>query len=364
MGPKPYWGCEQCGSYTYEAVSTTCCSGCNRKPSRANSAWMAGHAPKPAVRGGNGYKPKSWAWNPQGFTTQPRGGSRGLRKAKGAAARDAYYDEWETPAITADKTIENARAKATAAVRAFAKVASDADEIRDSNAHAESLDLAQAAGRQAASAAKPWALRKKHGQSKIDHKERTTESAKNRLKSSEEELVAFTQTLTLRIAKERAEYNDRKSELNKSRDEMVVILSTRSEFDSSDEEENDDDDDDDDSEDECSMRGQLARNAQALMEATRLIASLRDDVSELKSAAAKSRTTGNSVVSVSIASGDEEGEETSGSMQVDKKVRLALGPSGKKQAKNRRSRSRVRRSGDYDPDAIWDGSGTTKIRIE
>jgi hypothetical protein len=323
----------------------------------------SGYAPKPAFRGGGAYKPKAWAWNPQGFTTQPRGGSRGLRKVKGAAARDAYYDEWEAPAATADKTIENARAKATAAVRAFAKVALDADEIRDSNAHAEILDLAQAAGRQAASAAKPWALRKKHGQSKIDHKERTTESAKNRLKSSEEELEAITQTLTLRIAKERADYQDRKSELNKSRDEMVVILSTRSEFDSSDEEENDDDDDDD-SENECSMRGLMARNAQQLMEATRIIAGLRDDVNELRSAAAKSRTTGNSVVSVSIASGDEEGEETSGSMHVDKKVRLELGPSGKKQAKNRRSRSRARRSGDYDPDAIWDGSGTTKIRID
>jgi hypothetical protein len=320
---------------------------------------MVGYSPKSAYRSGGGYKPtKTWAWTPQEFTTQPRGGSRGLRKARGAAARDADSEQWSEPAAkTADKTIENARAKATAAVRAFAKVASDADEIRNSNAHAEILDLAQTAGRQAASAAKPWSLRKKHAQAKIDHKERTVESAKNRIKSSEEEL----DTLTQRVAKERSEYQDRKSELGKSRDDMVVILSTKSECDSS--EDDDNDDDDDESEHDCGMRGLMARMEQQNIESARIIAALRDDVNELRSAGGMARTAGTSVVTVSMASGDEE-EEGDGGMQVDKKVRLELGPSGKKQAKNRRSRSRVRRgNGDYDPDAIWDGSGTTKVRV-
>jgi hypothetical protein len=311
------------------------------------------------------WKPKKtpWEWTPQEFTRQPRGGSRGLRKARGATSRNAEYEQWGGPADKpADRTIENARAKASAAIRALAKVADNADEIRDSNAHAEILDQAQNAGRQAANAAKPWALRKKHTQTKIDHKERTVESAKVRLKSSEEELDA----LTIRVGKERGEVQDRKNELGKARDEMVVILSTKGDHDSS-EDDDDESDDDDEDEDACSTRELVVclerQLEQQRVEHARVVAKLSDDVNELRAARGLPVAAATSVVTVSIASGDEEDDE-GGEMQVDKKARFAMGASGKKQAKHRRSRSRARRNGDYDPNTIWDGSGNKKVHIQ
>lgn len=243
-------------------------------------------------------------------------------------------------------------AKMLAACRAFNKVDGiDAEVLRNTNIYLEKLDLISSAERQAARASKPWALRKKHAQEKVDHKERTTESAKKKLQCSEEELEALKE----RVAKERAEYHDRKFELGKSLDDMAVIISTKCEYDSSDDDDDDGDDESDNAED---MRGQIARLEQEAEASARLLASLRDD---LREAGGKKRPPASSSA-ISIDSGDErEGDDH---MAVDKQKRLVLGPSGAKLARSRRSRSRrhpPRIQKDDDVDAILDASGTGKV---
>jgi hypothetical protein len=262
---------------------------------------MAGPPRKPAYRGGGGGAPaKAWTWAPSEYIVQPHGGKRGLRRAKTKAARDAAVEERRTedespaPPPSVDKSKEIGLCKLAAALRFVTKTAGmDEDIVRNTGIFLEMLDTKTSAERQAARESKPWALRKKHAQEKVEHKERTTKAAKDAMVAAQE----AADTAVELAAKKKAAYHDRKVELGKCHDDLAVVLNTKEEDDS-------DDQDDDESSDEDDKHAQIARLVKEAEASARLLATLRDD---LREAVGKKRPP-SSVLSVSSSFEELDGD--------------------------------------------------------
>jgi hypothetical protein len=311
---------------------------------------MFGKPPKPAYAGGSGKKNQAGSWKrwetPPEYTTQPRGGKRGLRKAKGVAARNELPDEEQATPV--DRSNEINMAKLLAQCRVALKDNKANPEIALlSEKIAEKIEEVTSAERQAARAAKPWKIRLQHVEKKRDHKQRTTDSAKNKLTSSEEELVL----LKARVVKERGEYHDRKSELDKCFVDVSVCINEKPIDASSDE---DDDSDEDDAYTKQDMRGTIARLESEAREAAVLLARFRDD----RTARAGGQNPASSCISICSGDGGHENEEP----PRPKRPVLGKTATGTKLARTRRSRSRGSRIQlDDDSDAIMDADGAGKV---
>jgi hypothetical protein len=311
---------------------------------------MSGKPPKPAP-GGSGKNNQSGAWKrweaPPEYTTQPRGGKRGLRKANGLAARNELPDEEQAAPV--DRSNEINMAKLLAQCRVALKDNKANPEIAQlSEKIADKIEEVTAAERQAARAAKPWNIRMQHVEKRRDHKQRTTDSAKNKLNSSEEELVL----LKARIVKEKGEYHDRKLELDKCFDDVSVCINEKPIDASSDDD--DDPDEEDDAYTKQDMRGTIARLESEAREAAVLLARFRDD----RTARAAGQHPASSCISVCSGDGPNEIEEPT----RPKRPVLGKTATGTKLARTRRSRSRGSRiQNDDDSDAIMDADGAGKV---